>query len=94
MGADVSHTPGPWRWVESSVDDWFLQGHAQDVLWVSGTPGRDDRALIAAAPDLYGTLVSIASSVYDDSLMDDPERELLRVKRLAESAIAEARGEA
>ena len=93
MSKELKATPGPWKCVEVEFGDY----QTGDVAFVvSAEPSMfgsvANCALIAAAPDLYVTLETVA---YYNDLIKDDLRKLPKVLRVnIDNALAKARGEA
>ena len=91
------HTPGPWEWWSSNSYYRLSHNSDGDVLYAyiatnDGHPcvqvGEADRALIAAAPELFEALEAIVTDLPINRDWLNPDHE-----NMAYAAIAKAKGE-
>ncbi len=108
--SDTRFTPGPWEWIGESLErDQSNGGPFIDPMelevecgayCLGGTAklnlSEPDRALIAAAPDLYAALFTLTdafSQACDLAYLGNDDRWAIAELRKAGEALARARGE-
>ena len=92
-------TPGPWVWRDvADPEEWLYSESGVPVLVYAGCGSHAcestdaNKALIAAAPEMYG-VVEMAAMLSDSRLhRDDPA--LMALAERAARVLAKARGEA
>ena len=103
---EQKHTPGPWEWndrgdlvtVKKTWDEFMEDRYATKIVQTDGgryPPFGPDRALIAAAPDLYEALdgmLQVYGGKYDNDGLPKNAVELELID-MARAAIAKATGE-
>lgn len=98
MTQEMKHTPGPWEWSGLQLLGDCSDDSCSPVLIAQGDPfdpSDADKALIAAAPEMYEAL-KMAHSALDRLMGDtdwpDPNAYEVQAAQMARAAILKAEG--